>query len=55
MAIVFVGVGAIGVLAVQSLRYADNKEKARGASDFAILIWPTLRFSFGPPWKTKTA
>ena len=23
--------------------------------DFATLIWPTLRFSFGPPWKTKTA
>jgi hypothetical protein len=26
-----------------------------GDPDFATLIWPTLRFSFGPPWKTKTA
>jgi hypothetical protein len=27
----------------------------RFSVDFATLIWPTLRFSFGPPWKTKTA
>jgi hypothetical protein len=35
---------------------AEREVKRRPVTDdFATLIWPTLRFSFGPPWKTKTA